>query len=293
MEKILGGRGRALFGHSSLPGNDLIAITRAGSTFNNIWRCTMDIRFDGKVALVTGGGSGIGREVARLFAEAGARVALSDAHEAGGQETVDMIRQAGHEASFVTCDVTDEDSVRRWVGSVKNEFGHINVAVNAAGVSGPGTIETTSSETFDFMMKVNVYGLWYSMRHEVPAILEAGGGAIVNIVSNNAVAVTPGAAAYGTSKWAALGLTKSAGIELAGKGIRVNAVGPGATDTPMIARLAETAPEMLGGILAQIPDGRMGEAIEPAYAAVFLCSDFARHINSEQITVDGGQFARL
>jgi NAD(P)-dependent dehydrogenase (short-subunit alcohol dehydrogenase family) len=253
----------------------------------------MEIRFDGKVAVVTGGGSGIGREVARLFAECGAKVALADMSEEGGQETVRMIREAGHEAAFVKCDVADEDSVRNWVESVKSEFGQVNFAVNAAGVSGPGTIETTSPETFDFMMKVNVYGLWYSMRHEIPAILEAGGGAIVNIASNVAVTVTAGSSPYATSKWAALGLTKSVGLELADKGIRVNAVGPGATDTPMMARLSETAPEMLEAIVAEIPDGRMGDAIEPAYAAVFLCSDFAKHINCDQIMVDGGQTVRL
>lgn len=253
----------------------------------------MEIRFDGKVAVVTGGGSGIGRETARVFAECGAKVALSDMNEEGGHETVRLIREAGHEAAFTRCDVTDEESVRAFIDFAKSEFGRVDMAVNAAGVSLPGTIETTSSEDFDFVMKVNVYGVFYAMKHEVPAILEAGGGSIVNITSSNAVTVTDAGTAYGTSKWGALGLTKSVGLELAAKGVRVNAVGPGPTDTAMIAGLKETAPDVIAAINEQIPDKRMGHANEPAYAAAFLCSDFAKHIISTQMTVDGGQFTRL
>lgn len=253
----------------------------------------MEIRFDGKVAAVTGGGSGMGREIARLFAESGARVVVADLNEDHHKETVQIIEDAGGEALSVTCDVTDEDQVREFVDFAVSSYGQLNCAVNAAGISFEGTIEDLPTEKWDAIIKVNLYGLYYAMKYEIPAMRQSGGGAIVNITSNNALVVTAAGSAYGASKWAALGLTKSVALELAGQGIRVNAVGPGATDTPMIARLRETAPEVIDAINAAIPDGRMGVASEPAYAALFLCSDYAAHITAEQITVDGGQNAEM
>lgn len=249
----------------------------------------MEIRFDGKVAAITGGGSGMGRESARLFAESGARVVLADLNEDQCKETVQIITDAGGEAASITCDVTDEGQVREFVAFAVRTYGQLNCAVNAAGISFAGTIEQMPSEQFDKIMKVNLYGLYYAMKYEIPAMRESGGGAIVNITSNNALTVTASGSAYGTSKWAALGLTKSVGIELAGQGIRVNAVGPGPTDTAMIAKLRESDPDVISAIEAAVPDGRMGFAYEPPYAALFLCSDYAAHITSEQITVDGGQ----
>lgn len=253
----------------------------------------MDIRFDGKVVAVTGGASGIGRASAVLFAASGARVVLCDIDATGGAQTVRMIEEAGGEAVFVTCDVTDDVQVRDFIDVGMRTYGRLDCAVNASGIAPSGTIEQTDPATFDKTLKVNLYGLYFAMRHEVPAMRASGGGAIVNICSDNSLTVTPSGTAYGTSKWGALGLTKAVGLELADQGIRVNSVGPGITDTPMIAGLRRSAPEVIDKIIEGVPDKRMGRAEEPAFAALFLCSDFAAHITCEQITVDGGQFVRL
>jgi NAD(P)-dependent dehydrogenase (short-subunit alcohol dehydrogenase family) len=253
----------------------------------------MDIRFDGKVVAVTGGGSGIGRESARLFAASGARVFLGDINEAGGHETVQMIEDAGGTAVFTVCDVTDDAQVRDFIDFGVRTYGRLDCAVNASGIAPSGTIEQTEPAVFDRTLKVNLYGLYHAMRHEVPAMRASGGGAIVNICSDNSLTVTASGTAYGTSKWGALGLTKAVGLELADQGIRVNSVGPGITDTAMIAGLRIAAPEVIDKIIEGVPDKRMGRADEPAFAALFLCSEFAAHITCEQITVDGGQFVRL
>lgn len=253
----------------------------------------MDIRFDGKVAAVTGGGSGIGRETARLFAASGAQVFLCDANEAGGRETVQMIADAGGEAAFIACDVSDDAQMGDFVDFGVRTYGRLDCAVNAAGIAPHGTIEQTEPDVFDRALKINLYGLYHAMRHEVPAMRASGGGAIVNVCSDNALTVTASGTAYGTSKWGALGLTKAVGLELADQGIRVNSVGPGITDTAMIAGLKAAVPEVIERIVDGVPDKRMGRADEPAAAALFLCSDFAAHINCIQITVDGGQFVRL
>lgn len=247
--------------------------------------------FDGRVALVTGGGSGIGRATCLAFAKTGASVAVADISPAGGEETVEQIRQAGGEAEFFAVDVTDEAQVARMVKDVVERFGRLDVAYNNAGVEGQRVrLHETSTDHWRKVMSVNVDGVFFCMKYELPQMLEQGGGAIVNASSTFGLAGGAGGP-YPASKHAVVGLTKSVALDYAEDGIRVNSVHPGAIETPMIERLRSDP--VLGEALATMhPMGRMGRPEEIAAAVVWLCSEEASFITGHTLVVDGGNLAR-
>lgn len=245
---------------------------------------------EGKIGIVTGAASGIGRASALAFAEEGAKVVVSDINEADGKETVRLIKEAGGEALFFKCDVTDEKQVIALVDFTVSEYGRLDWAFNNAGIAiGEQALVDTPTEVWDRVIKTNLYGCYYSLKYEISAMVKTGGGAIVNTGSIESVTATVNSVSYGTSKYGLRGLTQHAALDYAKMGIRVNSVGPGPTDTPMIAALKEFKPELLNAIIDGIPLGRMAEDVDIANAAVFLCSDKAKHITAVHLLVDGGQ----
>lgn len=244
----------------------------------------------GKVALVTGASAGIGRQVALCFAEHGARVALCARREPEGGEVAAEIVRRGGEALFVRADVTRASEVQAVVGKVLERFGQLDFAVNNAGVQGPllPTAEYEEEE-FDRIVAVNLKGSWLCMKYELKAM--RGGGAIVNIVSAAGLTVFPThVSAYTASKHGTIGLTKTAAIEYAPQGVRVNAVCPGAIETEMSDRLLEL-PEVRQRVSAMHALGRIGKVEEVAPAAVWLCSQEASFITGHALLVDGGALA--
>lgn len=247
----------------------------------------------GKVALVTGAGSGIGRASACVFAREGARVVVSDVDVEGGAETVDQIRKAEGQASFVQADVTRERDVAALVDQVVSTFGRIDCAHNNAGVVGtPGALHLMELDEWSRVLSVNLTGVFLCMKYEIPRMLEQGGGAIVNTSSGAGVLATPGLAHYGASKHGVLGLTKSAALENATTGIRINAVCPGSVDTPMLQASIAGSEGIRKMVLRSQPGGRLGTPEEIAEAAVWLCSDRASFVTGESMLVDGGSIAR-
>lgn len=248
--------------------------------------------FSGKVALVTGAGNGMGRAAAVLFAQAGARVAVCDLDARGGEETVARIRSAGGEAIFVATDVASAAAVAAMVERAVTEFGRLDCAFNNAGV----LLENQPSaewdeELFDRTMRINARGVMLCMKHEIRQMLRQGGGAIVNNASVEAFTGVPGHAGYDASKHAVLGLTRTAAVEYAARGIRVNVVCPGAIRTPMV----DAATTTIGGadsLAGYHPMGRIGEPEEVAHAALWLCSDAASFVTGHALAVDGGMLAR-
>lgn len=250
---------------------------------------------DGKVGIITGGASGIGRAAACLFAEEGARIVIGDYMEKEGEQTAKMVRDAGGEAYFCYCDVRQEAQVKALVDFTIEKFGTLNWAFNNAGLSSEesGLLHETTTDAFQNVMNTNLYGYYFGMKYEIPELLKAGGGSIVNCLSINSTCCTVGGSSYGTSKYAGYGLTQSAALDYAKSNIRINGVGPGPTKTPMIMFCAETHPEVISGLEAAIPDGRMGEAIEQANAALFLLSGMSTHITGQLLLVDGGTSANM
>jgi len=246
-----------------------------------------------KVALVTGAGSGIGRASALLFAREGARVLLADIDTHGGEQTRAAIEEAGGVAHFLRTDVTDEAQVEALVARAVERFGRLDCAHNNAGISGPtALLHGIERADWDRTLAVNLTGIFLCMKHEIHQMLEQGEGAIVNTSSGAGLVATPGMATYCASKHAILGLTKTAAVETAGSGVRVNAVCPGSTDTPMLRSMMALDPSIEKMILSSVPTGRLGEPHEVAEAVVWLCSDRAAFVSGDSLLVDGGSVAR-
>ncbi len=249
--------------------------------------------FDGKVALVTGGGSGIGRATALAFARHGAQVVIGDRDVQRGEETVSMIRDAGGTATFRGADVLVAAEVEALVDHAIETYGRIDVAFNNAGIEGDVCPLAEQTEAnYDAVMDINVKGVWLSMKYEIPRMLEQGGGAIVNCSSVAGVIGFPGIGIYAASKHAVIGLTKTAALEYSAKGIRINAVNPGLINTEMADRLAAgigTSKEDLAPLHAI---GRIGRTEEVADAVLWLCSAKASFMTGHSLIVDGGFTAR-
>lgn len=252
----------------------------------------MSMSFSGQVALVTGAAAGIGRATALAFAAQGLKVAVVDLDERGGEACVAEIRAAGGEALFIGCDVTRDEQVRGMIEHVLSCYGRLDYAFNNAGIEiEQGRLAEGSEAEFDAIMGVNVKGVWLCMKYQLPVMLAQGGGAVVNTASVAGLGAAPKMSIYAASKHAVIGLTKSAAIEYAKKGIRVNAVCPAVIDTDMFRRAYEADPRKAEFAAAMHPVGRVGKVEEVAAAVLYLCSDGAAFTTGHALTVDGGATA--
>ncbi len=251
----------------------------------------MNYAMTGQVALVTGASSGIGRATAIAFACQGAKVMVADVDFRHGEETVASIRSQGGKAVFQKCDVSSEDDIKAALHRLNNEFGGLDFAFNNAGIEGEQSmIEDCSTANFDRIMSTNLRGVWLCMKYEIP--LMRRGGAIVNCSSIAGKVGYPQMAAYSASKHGILGLTKTAALELAEKGIRVNAVCPGVISTAMVDRFVAGDEKVSAQLAASEPMGRMGQPEEVAGSVLWLCSKDAAFVTGHSLAVDGGWLAR-
>lgn len=252
------------------------------------------MRLQDRVAVITGGGSGIGAATARLFAQEGARLALVDRDEEGVQASVAGLAQAGHEALALVSDVGDPDASLRDADSVLSRFGRIDILVAAAGYSCGGTVTTTDPSDWDAVFRANVGGTWLWSRAVIPAMQRQGGGAIVLFASQLALAGGRGNSAYIAAKGAILSLTRTMALDYVGDSIRVNAIMPGAIETPMLRRSFGRHPDPAlpeQASLARHAMGRFGRPEEVAQAALFLASDASSFTTGTALAVDGGWLA--
>lgn len=253
----------------------------------------MGLLIEGKSGLVTGAGSGIGRAGAMAFARQGGRVVVSDYNEDSGKETVALIHEAGGEAEFFRCDVTDEEQVKALVDFTVDTYETLDFAFNNAGGNGEfAPIAEVDSAVFDRVMRINIYGVFYCMKYEVRAMAAGRGGAIVNTSSSNGFVGIPRNPAYNASKFGVIGITKNVAIDYASNGIRVNALAPGPTATTMLTGALDRQPqEVKDAMYASLPMGELATPEDQANAAVWLCSDQARMITGTTLAVDGGFLA--
>jgi len=250
-------------------------------------------RVDGKVALVTGGASGIGRATALTFAREGAKLVIADTNDEGGQQTVHMITEQGGEAIFIQVDVTSASAVEALISKTVETYGRLDCAHNNAGIASGVRALTADypEERWHQVIAVNLTGVWLCMKYEMVQMLHHGGGAIVNTASIAGLVGGAGGAAYTASKHGVVGLTKTAALEYAQQGIRVNCVCPGYIQTPMTAQ-GMSDPEQMARIIAREPLGRVGAPEEVAETVVWLCSDAASFVTGHTMTVDGGYVAQ-
>ena len=249
--------------------------------------------FTGQVALVTGAGSGMGLATARAFAEAGAAVVMADKNPATLKTATDALTTAGHQAPGVVCDVSDEDSVAAAVQAAVDTFGRLDMAFNNAGIQVPPCDAADEpADQFDRVNAVNLRGVWACMKHELAQMRTQGSGAIVNCSSLGGLVGIPGRAAYHASKHGVLGLTSSAALEYAPRGIRINAVCPGTIATPMVTDMIDKGELDTAEAIANQPINRLGEPEEIAAAVLWLCSPGASFVIGVALPVDGGYTAR-
>ncbi|MEV4207009.1 SDR family oxidoreductase [Nocardia salmonicida] len=249
--------------------------------------------FTGQVAFVTGAASGMGLATATAFARAGAAVTLTDVDDAALETAAAELRAAGHQVLTVHCDVSDEDQVAAAVAETVATFGRLDLAYNNAGIQSP-TVDAADEpgEVFDRVTGINLRGVWACMKHELAQMREQGSGAIVNCSSLGGLVGLPGRAAYHGAKHGVIGLTRSAALEYAPRGIRVNAICPGTIETPMVTKMFDSGDLDPAQAAADEPIGRLGTAEEMAAAVLWLCSPGASYVIGVALPVDGGYTAR-
>ncbi|MDH3602739.1 MAG: SDR family oxidoreductase [Candidatus Tectomicrobia bacterium] len=251
---------------------------------------------DGKIALVTGAASGIGRATALAFAREGAKLAIADMNEDGGQQTVHTIAENGGDATFVQVDVTSASQIEAMITKTVDTYGRLDCSFNNAGTEGTTMVSTIDykEEDWNRVLSINLTGVWLCMKYEITQMLKQGGaGAIVNTASVAGLVGSRGAgSAYAASKHGVVGLTKTAALEYAKQNIRVNCVCPGVIRTPMMERMLTRTPELEQQYIAAEPIGRLGLPEEIAESVVWLCSDAASFVTGHTMTVDGGMVAQ-
>ena len=249
--------------------------------------------FQGQVALVTGAASGMGLATARAFAKAGASVVLSDINEDALHAATHALTSSGHKAIGVACDVGDEVQVAALVEKAVSTFGRLDATFNNAGIQSPA-VETAdvTGDVFDRINRINLRGVWSCMKYELMSMRKQKGGAIVNCSSLGGLVGVPGRAAYHAAKHGVLGLTKSAALEYAASGIRINAVCPGIIDTPMVSGMLAGEEAVMREMMKDVPIGRLGRADEIADAVLWLCSPGSTFVIGHALCVDGGYTAR-
>ena len=248
----------------------------------------------GKTALVTGGGSGIGRAASLVYAREGARVVVADVNVEGGEETVQQIKEAGGDAILVHADVAKPEDTQAMVDKAVEAFGSLDCAFNNAGISGRERWLTAEypEEEWDRVTSINLKGVWLCMKAEIPQMLKQGGGAIVNTASVAGLVGIRGTAAYIAAKHGVTGLTKAAALEYAAQGIRVNSVCPGYIHTPLVQGIFDTVEGYEDQVKSRHPVGRLGEPSEIAEAVLWLSSDAASFVTGHNMPVDGGYVAQ-
>lgn len=249
----------------------------------------MNKQFSGKVALVTGAASGMGLAATHAFAAEGASIIMMDWDETAVERAAEDVRKHGTQVRSIKCDVANENEVRVAFETVIPQFGRLDAAFNNAGVQSPPTeVADVSGEEYDRVLAINLKGIFNCMKYELQQMRKQGSGAIVNNSSLGGIVGLPYRAIYHASKHGILGLTKSAALEYADRGIRINAVCPGIIHTPMVQKMLETQPDAMDGMIATLPIKRLGTAEEIASAVLWLCGPGSTYVIGQSIVVDGG-----